>query len=270
MTGLLLVALTFTPHDASWHDDADRSGGVHPITGSDSQRRSAVARGTAGALDDRMMLLSRVVDADTWVLSKELGERRSRLLDVPSSSIVAAAVVGDAECATKDGQTLISWVPSLERPGYYRLEAQIPLREITFDHFFNGRSGYRAQYYLSPAEGIRFNIEILRALGPALKHANRLQRHSADWDLIEHSLLAPHSKLWVFDDKAAFDEATADTLNPQRWVENADALRGRRAPLPGHLMIDVKGAFIHPITLDVFVDEFKADRACDLFRKGFS
>ena len=48
--GLLLVALTLTPHDASWHDDADRSGGVHPITGSDSHRRSAFARGTAAAL----------------------------------------------------------------------------------------------------------------------------------------------------------------------------------------------------------------------------
>ena len=33
--GLLLVALTLTPNDASWHDDAQRSGGVHPITGSD-------------------------------------------------------------------------------------------------------------------------------------------------------------------------------------------------------------------------------------------
>jgi hypothetical protein len=45
-----LVALTPTPYEASWHDDADRSGGVHPITGSDSQRRGAVARGTAAAL----------------------------------------------------------------------------------------------------------------------------------------------------------------------------------------------------------------------------
>jgi hypothetical protein len=48
--GLLLVALTLTPHDASWHDDAERSEGVHPITGTDSQRRSAVPRGTAAAL----------------------------------------------------------------------------------------------------------------------------------------------------------------------------------------------------------------------------
>jgi hypothetical protein len=54
MTGLLLVALTFTPHDASWHDDADRSEGVHPITGSDSQRRSAVVRGTPSAFGEAM------------------------------------------------------------------------------------------------------------------------------------------------------------------------------------------------------------------------
>jgi len=35
-------------------------------------------------------------------------------------------------------------------------------------------------------------------------------------------------------------------------------------------MIDIKGTFIRPGTGDIWVDDFKLDRACDLFRYGFS
>jgi hypothetical protein len=87
--------------------------------------------------------------------------------------------------------------------------------------------------------------------------------------LIEQSIEAPHSKIWVHKDQEAFNAAAQDTLNPQRWVENNAAL-GRRAPLPDHCMIDVNGALIHPETGDLYVNEAKLDRACDLFRCGFT
>jgi hypothetical protein len=73
----------------------------------------------------------------------------------------------------------------------------------------------------------------------------------------------------VYADKAAFDEAQENTLNPPRWVTNR-ATRGRRTPLPTHLMIDVNGAFIEPESLHVFVDDHKLDRPVDLFNKGYT
>jgi hypothetical protein len=88
-------------------------------------------------------------------------------------------------------------------------------------------------------------------------------------DLLSASLTAPHAKVWVFDDQEAFDGALPQTLNPERWVANGGN-GGRRAPLPSHLCLDVKGAFLHPRTEELFIDESKLDRAWDLFRKGFA
>jgi hypothetical protein len=88
-------------------------------------------------------------------------------------------------------------------------------------------------------------------------------------DIVLTSINGPHSKVWVYGEQAAFDTAPEDSLNPPRWVENKARL-GRRAPLPDHLLLDLKGAFIHPSSVSLFVDELKADRACDLFRKGYT
>jgi len=85
--------------------------------------------------------------------------------------------------------------------------------------------------------------------------------------LVDSSWLAPHAKLWVAGDIQAFDEAQADTLNPERWVANG-ATRGRKAPLPVHGMIELKGTFIEPATSELFIDAAKLDRACDIFNRG--
>ena len=66
-----------------------------------------------------------------------------------------------------------------------------------------------------------------------------------------------------------FDQAAPDSLNPPRWVAN-NASRGRRAPLPNHLMLDIKGAFINFALPDLYVLELKLERANDLFLRGYS
>jgi hypothetical protein len=104
---------------------------------------------------------------------------------------------------------------------------------------------------------------------PAIKAAYRKQPLDVHFDLIEQSVRAAHSKIWVFEEKAAFNNAAEHALNPPRWVANG-ATRGRKAPLPGHYTIDVKGAFVHPATSDLFVDEVKLDRAWDLFKRGYT
>jgi hypothetical protein len=140
---------------------------------------------------------------------------------------------------------------------------------MTLDQLFNGRSGYRAQYYLSPEEGILYNRDILEGLVPAIKRAYDKQPLEVAFNLIEQSLRAPHSKIWVFEERAAFDEAEPETLNPQRWVENG-ATRGRKAPLPSHGKMDVKGTFLRPDSLELFIDPIKLDRAWDLFSRGYT
>lgn len=216
-----------------------------------------------------MMQPVRMVEAKTWTLSDAVSGRRERLHDVPHPSVMIAMVASEAGIASKGSCIQPTWEESLCKPGYFRAVAQIPLEEVTFDQLFNGRSGYRAQYYLSPEEGILFNRELIYALIPALRHAYRLRPLPTDWDLMQLSLETRHSKIWVFEDKVAFDDSIKETLNPKRWVAN-DACRGRRVPLPAHRKIDVKGAFIEPSTLDLYIDECKEDRACVLFNKGFS
>jgi len=163
----------------------------------------------------------------------------------------------------------LNWEESKERAGYYRLRSQVRLGEDTFDQLFNGRCGYRAQYYLSPEEGVIFNREIIRALSDAVHVAYKIAQPDYDLQILDYSLFAPHSKIWIHKDTAAFNDADSEMLNPLRWVENR-AGQGRKAPLPAHLEIDLKGTFIHPKTKELFIDDFKLNRSCDIFEKGYS
>jgi hypothetical protein len=216
-----------------------------------------------------MARLTRMVKREDWCLSDALAERRPRLLDVPKPEDLLERAIADADDASRRGLVRLAWQDSTDCPGSFRLVAQIPLSEATFDQLLNGRSGYRAQYYISPEEGILYNRDIVDGLIPAIKAAYRKQPLDVHFDLIEQSVRAPHSKIWVFEEKAAFNDAAEHALNPPRWVANG-ATRGRKAPLPGHYTIDVKGAFVHPATSDLFVDEVKLDRAWDLFKRGYT
>jgi len=165
-----------------------------------------------------MAIRFRSVAQDVWRVGDLPDERRGRLLAGSGPAELLDRVLSEAQVALSASLVKADWCESTERPGYFRVVAQVPLSAATFDEFINGRSGYRAQCYLSPEEGLLFNRV---------------------------------------------------ALNPERWVNNNAAL-GRRAPLPSHCSLDIKGAFIHPTTFDVFVGELKADRPCDLFEKGFT
>lgn len=213
--------------------------------------------------------LARVATVEEWRLSELLGDRPERLLDVPTPGDLLALISRESETASRERRIAVGWEPSCDRPGYFRLAAQVPLTERTFDQLFNGRSGYRAQYYLSPEEGILFNRELIAALEPALRASHSNRPLPVEFEFAEASLRAPHSKVWVYNEKVAFDEAAHETLNPPRWVSSGKT-RGRRAPLPDHYTVDVKGTFINPPATDFFVDEPKLDRACDLFNCGYT
>ncbi len=178
-------------------------------------------------------------------------------------------VVSEALQAVEQREASLCWQRCDERLGFYRVWAQFPLNRDTFDQLFNGRAGYRAQYYLSPEEGALFNRYLVEALLEPVRCAYNAAPLEVSVSLMECSLLSPHAKVWVYRDQEAFDDAAPDTLNPPRWVD-AGANRGRRAPLPDHYKLDLKGSFIHPETREFWVDELKLERPCDLFRSGFA
>jgi hypothetical protein len=211
----------------------------------------------------------RIVELKDWVLAPSLGERGARLLNVPRPAELAHHVIRDARQAAERGDVALRWQEACESPGYFRLEAQLPLSDVVFDQLFNGRSGYRAQYYLSPEEGVLFNRFLLDELRPFLIQAYGGSGISSNLDVVGASLMAPHAKLWIHNEKSAFDEAAPEVLNPPRWVSSG-ATRGRKAPLPDDPTLDVKGSFIKPDTLKIFVDSSKLDRPIDLFNRGYT
>jgi hypothetical protein len=216
-----------------------------------------------------MSRLLRMVAEDEWALGRAIERRHSRLLHPPPADALLREASEEAAIASAAKSIRLEWEPSAEAPGFFRVVTQIALGERIFDQFFNGRSGYRAQYYLSPEEGVLYNRDVLQNLRPALILAYSQSPLAVDLELVLRSIDGPHSKVWVYGDQAAFNSAPENSLSPPRWVKN-DAHLGCRAPLPEHLLLDVKGAFIHPSSPRLFVDDLKADRACDLYRRGYS
>jgi hypothetical protein len=213
--------------------------------------------------------LIRALPKEIWCLSERLGDRRKRLLDGLDPSALLAKVVSHAERASVKGEISLCWQHSCECPGTARLVGQIPLNEEIFDQLFNGRAGYRAQYYLSPEEGVLFNRDLIVGLHNAIKTAYSYASLDVCFPIVERSLLGPHSKIWIYGERQAFEFSESELVNPPRWVEN-NASSGRKAPLPHHHKLDLKGTFIEPKGPGAFIDEFKLDRAWDLHRKGYT
>lgn len=211
----------------------------------------------------------RMVPREHWVLGDEIASRHVRLLDVPSPEALLSEVLREANEAAHLGRVSPILQESTVMPGFFRLEAIIPLSDQIFDQFFNGRSGYRAQYYLSPEEGILFNRDVVQGLKEPLLVACAGQPLQVDLDLIITSVDGPHSKVWVPGNPSAFSTAPENIINPDRWVKNKSRL-GRRAPLPDTPSLELKGTFVDPHTGQIYVDELKVDRSCDLFLKGYS
>jgi hypothetical protein len=213
--------------------------------------------------------MMRTVEIQEWCISKLLDSKRAeRLVDVPEPLELLGLIKSNAMTAAIAKRVSLCWQQADDALGYFRLVARIPIDEIPFDQLFNGRSGYRAQYYLSPEEGIIFNRRLVHNFEPALRAAFEHKPLAVRFAAVADSLLAPHAKIGIYEEKDAFDKALANGLNPPRWVSN-QATRGRRAPLPSHSTIELKGAFIDE-RKHLFVDELKLARPCDLHLRGYA
>jgi hypothetical protein len=211
----------------------------------------------------------RAVPAEDWDLSNlNDGNRRERLLRGTSAGELIVQLATAASQAMQNNQIVLEWQQATDKeapPNTFRVVTQIPVGEVFFDELFNGRSGYRAQYYLSPEEGEAFNRQLIEALEPMVANAD-LAPLGVSQDRIRRSLLGRHSKIWAFDEQVAFDAATPGTLMPARWRSNG-AGRGTRLPRASHL--DFKGTFLQPNGA-YWVDPIKLTRANDLHERGYT
>src|SRR5262245_30707750 len=145
---------------------------------------------------------TRMVEPAVWRLSPILDARRGRLIDVLKPDALLEQVVAEAEAAARNDSIRLAWQGSIEpcRSRYFRVVLQIPLTQVTFDQLFNGRSGYRAQYYLSPEEVILYNRDLLYGLRSSIRSAYRSHKLDVELGFIEDSAGAPHSKIWVYEE----------------------------------------------------------------------
>ena len=193
------------------------------------------------------------------------------MADPPPPAELLTAVIGEAMRVANEGRILLRWCPSRDWPGCYRIVAKIPITNLLFDQLFNGRSGYRAQYYISVEDGHKYNRAIVDGLTPAIQEAPA--RLSGDfqlsWHLVEQSLRGRSSKIWMPKDEECLRAAPA-ALRPPRWCEfwrNRESAWGLRVPLPSSPLIDLKGSFIRPGSDTEFPT--KPDRDLHMHEEGW-
>jgi hypothetical protein len=212
-----------------------------------------------------------LVPQDTWDLDKlEDRERRARLLNPRAPAEVLAAAVGEATRASRDGKITLEWEPSRDWPGCYRIVAKIPVSKLLFDELFNGRSGYRAQYYLSIEAGEMYNRAIVDRLSPAIQELHgRLSGCDGASKPLAQSLGGGSSKIWMPKDEEVLKQAPA-ALRPPRWREywqDREGDWGLRMPLPSSPQIDLKGSFMRPGSSDEL--RTKPDRGRHIHQEGW-
>jgi len=166
-----------------------------------------------------------------------------------------------AEFATNDSDT------NFKANTYFRIEAKIPVIPESFDLLFNGRNGYRAQYYISVAEGERFNKELVANLTPAICRQNEVTNVALQ-STVQASLNGKDSKIWVVGDAKGFSEQ--EELIAKRWNErNPPAFFSTRLALITPPQMHLKGTFIcENDSPNCWIDESKMTRSCDLHHKG--
>jgi len=160
------------------------------------------------------------------------------------------------------------WQKGTDMAGRSRAIVVIPLTRDTYDDLFNGRCGYRAQYYRSVTEGKHFNRLVVEALCEAAKRIFERHPNEPGWSIVERSLMGEHSKVWPYGDKSeAFVDAPRGEFAPRRWADRDHSVF-LRAPLPQRPALDLKGTWLADEDRSCQADPTKADRHETLHETG--
>jgi len=155
-------------------------------------------------------------------------------------------------------EIILNCEPSNKTLGYKRVFFEFPVDKTLYDQFFNGRSGYRAQYYLSKKKGKAFDRSLIEAIVPLIVDATNLYEDKFSPKLCQQSLAGRYSKFWfskqLTDPVAqAYLVCLAEEILPVRWKrywEHEDEPhKGLLAPPSdpeGCCSILLNGTFINP------------------------
>src|SRR5689334_236195 len=203
-----------------------------------------------------------IVDEVEWDLSGMRDRERAwRLLRALNPKELIERVAHEALDNTFSGRTTWEWEPGTHMAGCSRAIFVFPLTAKTFDDFFSGRAGYRAQYYLSADGGRTFNDALVAALFSAANNAFERDPKAPGWEVVEKAVHGPHSKLWINGDGDPFVGAPEREFSPRRWAQRASNSVWLKAPLPSAPAIDLKGTWLCDRTRAVKEDvEYKGDR----------
>lgn len=216
------------------------------------------------------------VPEQDWKLDAAVDDARRRLLlsPLPPENLIDQ-IAGEAAIEATRKSVCAYWKEASDRKGWWRLEAAVPLTAAVFDLFFNGRMGYRAQYYLSVGAGRSLNRYLVDRLIPVIKKASATSKWSfpVGWSHAERSLNGPHSKIWIVGDWAAFLHEP-EAIKPDRWVNYWKNCKhkplGLAAPLPDDPMLDLKGTFVCTETGEPWLPNSKRDRDEKIHLSGWT
>jgi hypothetical protein len=159
----------------------------------------------------------KIVDESEWDLSGMRDRARAQRLLRPISP---EAIIAQAASAALDPQVTSAaswrWQQGIDMAGCSRAIVVIPLTRDTYDDLFNGRCGYRAQYYRSVEEGKHFNRLLVEALCDAANRIFERNPKEPRWPILERSLMGEHSKVWPYGERSeAFVEAPKGEFAPE-------------------------------------------------------
>jgi len=180
-----------------------------------------------------------------------------------------------------------------EALGHWRAVFGFSVTEATYDVFFNGPAGYRAQFCEDPRAGLLMNQRCMEVLTPLLVDFVKASTSREDSEKIEASLRCTSAKIWIDErvqDCTLMQTISADqpaVLNVPRWVQAAkeaereikarqstcprakkSALYGVQAPEGTRLKI--LGGFIDQTNFSEFVVPSKRRRHQQIQLYGFS
>ena len=201
-----------------------------------------------------------------WDYSDRLtNARKQRLLTARPYAALLAALVESARIVEYRREEARS--PHLR--GTKRAHFVLSVKTELYDQFFNGPTGYRAQYALSTEAGEKANLMAIEALTPILEqYLARVVPDEQEWAM--SSLALTQSKVWIAESEPSARLAlSADdgVLMFHRWRTHAPDKRGITAPI-GRIL-EVKGGWMAPYGTEV-IDPCKSCRAVNIHRFGYA
>jgi hypothetical protein len=224
------------------------------------------------------------VTADDWSFDeiREVCAARADRLEHAGSSDDLMAELAVAAVEGLKNDTIRFGIDSINSEfRAVRVTIQYQVSPDLFDWFFNGRTGYRAQFWVSPDVGLHFNSNALKLLlkdwgafvdgavsarmirvDPEDHHEKDVGPYSIAERLMKQSLHPDFSKFWICerliqpsggDPKCVggiIDACSRPKLVIPRWAnatpKKGDKGEGCRAPYPERegAWIDLKGGFV--------------------------